>query len=118
MTVITNLVVALMIVTSGEEPVKAREIHEPSSQSPDSIWVMREVGGPVETLYRKTCKTNYVYSADIHIERLSAWCNVLGCDKRKQFTAGDVFGKELKMFGVLWNDEIFCKEHEKGKVKK
>ena len=117
MTVITNLVVALMIVTSGEEPVKARVIHEPS-QSLDSVWVVREVGGPVETLYRKTCKTNYVYSADIHIERLSAFCHVLGCDKKKQFTAEDVFGKEVKTFGVLWNDEIFCKEHEKAEVKK
>ena len=117
MTVITNLVVALMIVTSGDEPVKARAIHEPS-RSPDSVWVVSEVGGPVETLYRKTCKTNYVYSADIHIERLSAWCHVLGCDKKKQFTAEDVFGKEVKTFGVLWNDEIFCKEHEKGMVEK
>ena len=116
MTTITNLVVALMIVTSGEEKVKARVIDE-TPQPPESVWVVN-VSGPVETLYRKTCKTNYVYSADIHIERLSAWCHVLGCDKKKQFTAEDVFGKEVKTFGVLWNDEIFCKEHEKGMVEK
>lgn len=38
MTTITNLVVALMIVTSGEEKVKARVIDE-TPQPPESVWL-------------------------------------------------------------------------------
>ena len=117
MTVITNLVVALMIVTSGDEPVKARVIHEPS-QSPDSVWVVSEVGGPVETLYRKTCKTNYVYSADISVECVSAFCHAPCCNNRKRFTIDELFGRRVMTFGVLWDDPIFCKKHEEGKVEK
>ena len=115
MTVTTNLVVALMIVTNGEEAVRARVINE-SPQPPESVWVVN-VSGPVETLYRKTCTTNYVYSADVHIERLSAWCHVPGCDKRKQFTAEDAFGHDVQRFGIRWDEPIYCKEHEKVEVK-
>lgn len=107
MTVTTNLVVALMIVTNGMEPVRARVVNE---------WIVGACG-PVETLYRKTCTTNFIYSADIHIEHLSAWCQAPECDKRKQFTAEDVFGHYVEAFGVRWDKPIFCKEHEKGKVK-
>ena len=109
MTTITNLVVALMIVTSGEEKVKARVVND---SPPENEWIV-SVCGPVETLYRKTCTTNFIYSADIHIERLSAWCHAPECNKRKQFTAEDVFGCDVETFGP-----IFCKEHEKGKVEK
>lgn len=113
MTVTTNLVVALMIVTNGMESVKARVVND---SPPENVWVVSAYG-PVETLYRKTCTTNFIYSADIHIERLSAWCQAPECDKRKQFTAEDVFGHYVEAFGVRWDKQIFCKEHEKGKVK-
>ena len=116
MTTITNLVVALMIVTSGEEKVKARVIDE-TPQPPESVWVVN-VSGPVETLYRKTCTTNFIYSADINVELLSAYCHVLGCNKRKQFTVKDIFGCPVESFFVRWDGPIFCKEHEKGKVEK
>jgi len=112
MTVITNLVVALMIVTNGMESVKARVVND---SLPENEWIAI-VCGPVETLYRKTCTTNFIYSADINIERLSAWCHAPECNKRKQFTAEDVFGCDVETFGVRWNKPIFCKEHEKGKV--
>ena len=115
MTTITNLVVALMIVTSGEEKVKARVIDE-TPLPPESVFV--NVGGPVETLYRKTCKTNYVYSADIPVEYVSAFCNAPYCNNRKSFTIDEIFGRRVMTFGVLWDDPIFCKEHEKAEVKK
>ena len=114
MTVMTNLVVTLMIVTNGMESVKARVVND---SPPENEWIVN-VCGPVETLYRKTCTTNFIYSADIHIERLSAWCHAPECNKRKQFTAEDVFGCDVETFGVRWNKPIFCKEHEKGKVEK
>lgn len=116
MTTITKLVVALMIVTSGEEKVKARVIDE-TLQPPESVWVVN-VSGPVETLYRKTCKTNYVYSADISVECVSAFCHAPDCNNRKSFTIDELFGRRVMTFGVLWDDPIFCKEHEKGKVEK
>ena len=59
MTVITNLVVALMIVTSGEEPVQARELLKSDG--------FLQSYGKQETLYRKTTKTNFVYSADVNL---------------------------------------------------
>ena len=112
MTVMTNLVVALMIVTNGMESVKARVV---SDLPPENEWVV-SVCGPVETLYRKACTTNYIYSADINVELLSAYCHVLGCNKRKQFTVKDIFGCPVESFFVRWDGPIFCKEHEKGKV--
>ena len=116
MTTITNLVVALMIVTSGEEKVKARVIDE-TPQPPESVWVVN-VSGPVETLYRKTCKTNYVYSADIPVDCVSAFCHAPYCNNRKSFTIDELFGRRVMTFGVLWDDPIFCKKHEEGKVEK
>ena len=114
MTVMTNLVVALMIVTNGMESVKARVVND---SPPENEWIVN-VCGPVETLYRKTCTTNFVYSADINVELLSAYCHVLGCNKRKQFTVKDIFGCPVESFFVRWDKPIFCKEHDKGKVEK
>jgi len=114
MTVMTNLVVALMIVTNGMESVKARVVND---SPPENEWIV-SVCGPVETLYRKTCTTNFIYSADINVELLSAYCHVLGCNKRKQFTVKDIFGCPVESFFVRWDKPIFCKEHEKGKVEK
>ena len=52
------------------------------------------------------------------MELLSAYCHVLGCNKRKQFTVKDIFGCPVESFFVRWDGPIFCKEHEKGKVEK
>lgn len=116
MTTITNLVVALMIVTSGEEEVKARVATEQDNTS-ESAWVMSVVG-PVETLYRKTCKTNFVYSAGIPFECIRAWCkHEPYCNKVKYFTIEELFGRRVELFGVEWDGPILCKDHEKGEVK-
>ncbi len=114
MTVITNLVVALMIVTNGMESVKARVVDD---SPPENEWIVK-VCGPVETLYRKTCTTNFIYSADIPMEYLNAWCQELGCNERKWLTVDEVFGRDVMMFGVRWDGPIFCKKHEIGKVEK
>jgi hypothetical protein len=114
MTVITNLVVALMIVTNGMESVKARVVDD---SPPENEWIVK-VCGPVETLYRKTCKTNYVYSADIPVECVSAFCHAPCCNNRKRFTIDELFGRRVMTFSVLWDDPIFCKKHEEAEVKK
>ena len=116
MTTITNLVVALMIVTSGEEEVKARVATEQDNTS-EYAWVMSVVG-PVETLYRKTCKTNFVYSAEVPVESIRAWCqHDPYCNKIKHFKIEEIFGRRVMKFGIEWDGPILCKDHEKVEVK-
>ena len=114
MTVMTNLVVALMIVTNGMESVKARVVND---SPPENEWIVN-VCGPVETLYRKTCTTNFVYSADVPVECIRAFCQEPCCGNRKMFTIDELFGRRVMTFGVLWDGPIFCKKHEEAEVKK
>lgn len=105
MTTITNLVVALMIVTSCEEPVKAREIH----QSNDEVWFVQTYGD-VETLYRKTSKTNFVYSTDIDLGLIKAPCARKGCKNVRRLTAEELFGKPIRSIFFYYDDTTFCEK--------
>lgn len=116
MTTITNLVVALMIVTSGDEEVMARVVTD-HPQTPESQWVLGLVG-PTEKLYRKTCKTNFVYSAEVPVESIRAWCqHDPYCNKIKHFKIEEIFGRRVMKFGIEWDGPILCKDHEKVEVK-
>ena len=126
MTVITNMVVALMIVTQGEEPVQAYpqiEIKRPAQydvmlvSNPIFETLYRDcvVVGPSdrpETLYRKTCKTNFVYSANIDVGKIHGPCKSIGCDGRKQFTIDELFKCPIR--GIYFETPIglYCDKHE------
>ena len=107
MTVITNLVVALMIVSSGEEPVQAMPVID-SGQ--DNGWSMNVIGG-LETLYRKTTKTNFVYSAGIKTEWLERSCHHPGCDRRNPLSPQDLFGHDVAWIGFHFDYYWFCGKH-------
>lgn len=62
MSVITNLVVAMMIVTNGMQKVQGRVI--PDSDCCVSQYII-SLGGPIEELYRKTSTTNFVFGGAI-----------------------------------------------------
>jgi len=114
MTVITNLVVALMIVTNGMESVKARVVND---SPPENEWIVN-VCGPIETLYRKTCTTNFIYSAEVPVESIRAWCqHDPYCNKIKHFKIEEIFGRRVMNFGIEWDGPILCKDHEKVEVK-
>ncbi len=126
MTVITNIVVALMIVTQGEEPVRAYpEIEVKRPESPycvpvgnhvsDSIFnsiVLVRPSDNVETLYRKTCKTNFVYSADVNISPVKGSCEMPGCDGVHQYTIDELFKCPIR--GIYFETSIryLCEKHK------
>ena len=107
MTTITNLVVALMIVTSGEEPVKAM----PIQTSCDDVWMVQSYG-QTETLYRKTCTTNFVYSTDINVDLIRTSCNLDWCMNEHRFTAEELFGKRIQHIFFYYDDPIYCEKHK------
>ena len=126
MTVITNMVVALMIVTQGEEPVRAYPEIEVGLPDPrycapvgnhvsDSIFnsiVMVRPSDNVETLYRKTCKTNFVFSANVDVERIKEPCEKSGCDGIKQYTIDELFKCPIR--GIYFETPIeqYCEKHK------
>lgn len=120
MTVITNMVVALMIVTQGEEPVKAIPYTEPPKISDGSIMYCNDLQsylnkcawGDPETLYRKTCKTNFVYSADVNISPVKGPCEMPGCDGVHQYTIDELFKCPIR--GIYFETSIrqLCEKHK------
>lgn len=127
MTVITNMVVALMIVTQGEEPVRAYpeiEVKRPESQYclpvgnhvSDSIFnsiVLVRPSDNVETLYRKTCKTNFVYSTTIPIRALRCQCNEFGCSEMHNCTFEELLGRRISALYIEHDTPAYCERHKK-----
>ena len=126
MTVITNMVVALMIVTQGEEPVRAYpeiEVKRPESQYclpvgnhvSDSIFnsiVLVRPSDNVETLYRKTCKTNFVYSTTIQTGRIgTVKCRHRPCGLFHAYQPCDLFGRDIEYIGFRV-DDWYCPRHQ------
>ena len=119
MTVITNMVVALMIVTQGEEPVKAlpldwdvSNIQLCTMKEPMRVPTPSVATGSIETLYRKTCKTNFVYSANIDVGKIHGPCKKFGCDRIKQYTIEELFKCPIR--GIYFETPIeqYCEKHE------
>lgn len=118
MTVITNMVVALMIVTQGEEPVKAIPYSDPPTLgqmmlcSGESYYLNRMAFGNVETLYRKTCKTNFVYSTTIQTGRIgTVKCRHRPCDLFHAYQPCDLFGSDIEYIGFRV-DDWYCPRHQ------
>lgn len=115
MTTITNLVVALMIVTSGEEPVRAIP-YTPETRicGVDTQYLNPIAAGAPETLYRKTCKTNFVYSSTIHVDHIQARCKYQPyCHDLHTFTIEELFGCPVYQFFVEYDGPIYCDKHMK-----
>lgn len=118
MSIVTNIVVALMIVTHGEEPVKAIPYTEPPKISDGGImlcndwqsYLNKSAWGDPETLYRKTCRTNFVYSAKV-MTPISSYCQSPGCDKLHYYTANELF--MCPIAGIYFETEIpsYCEDH-------
>lgn len=121
MTVITNLVVALMIVTQGEEPVKAI----PYSESPNIMdggmmlcsdsqsYLNKWAWGNPETLYRKTCETNFVYSTTIPIGALRCQCEAFGCGGMHNCTFDELLGRRISSIFIEHDSPAYCEKHKK-----
>lgn len=105
MTTITNLVVALMIVTQGEAPVKGCALV--TDDVAHGIWWDK-----IETLYRKTAETNFVYSATIHTP-LRYPCDVRGCRGHHDYTAAELFGCPVVKFYTATKVSPLCPAHAK-----
>lgn len=117
MTAITNMVVALMIVTQAEEPVKALPLDWTVSNMQlctmvEPMQVPTVATGSIETLYRKTFKTNFVYSCDVDQSRLKVPCDCLGCNDYHNFTIDELFGSPLMGVYFSFPDKVYCKKHE------
>ena len=120
MTVITNMVVALMIVTQGEEPVKAIPYTEPPKISAGGIMLCNDLQsylnkcawGDPETLYRKTCKTNFVYSTTIQTGRIgTVECRHRPCGLFHAYQPSDLFGRDIEYIGFRV-DDWYCPRHQ------
>ena len=120
MSVITNIVVALMIVTQGEEPVKAIPYTEPPKISDGGImfcndlqsYLNKYAWGDPETLYRKTCKTNFVYSTTIQTGRIgTVKCRHRPCGLFHAYQPCDLFGRDIEYIGFRV-DDWYCPAHQ------
>ena len=120
MSVITNIVVALMIVTQGEEPVKAIPYTEPPKISDGGIMLCNDLQsylnkcawGDPETLYRKTCKTNFVYSTTIRTGRIgTVKCRHRPCGLFHAYQPCDLFGRDIESIGFRV-DDWYCPRHQ------
>ena len=111
MSVITNMVVALMIVTQGEEPVKAI----PCCDDPQTngVWVWNAIVGETETLYRKTCKTNFVYSTTVPIRPLYCQCDEFGCSEMHHCTFEELLGRRVSALTIEHDTPAHCEKHKK-----
>lgn len=109
-----------MIVTHGEEPVKAIPYTEPPKISDGGImlcndwqsYLNKSAWGDPETLYRKTCRTNFVYSTDINVDLIRPLCNLDGCMNEHRFTAEELFGKRIQRIFFYYDDPIYCERHK------
>ena len=120
MTVMTNLVVALMIVTQGEEPVKAIPYTEPPTIQDGGEMLCNDLQnylnkcawGDPETLYRKTCKTNFVYSTTIQTGRIgTVKCRHRPCGLFHAYQPCDLFGRDIEYIGFRV-DDWYCPRHQ------
>ena len=121
MSVVTNLVVALMIVTSGEEPVRAMPIECQwgdillCCSTNEFSYPYPTVGG-IETLYRKTCKTNFVYGTTIDAHRISEFCAEWPCNATHTFKPHDLAGAKVEQIFFNIGDKHWrCPKHSKAK---
>ena len=96
-----------MIVTSGEEPVEAM----PIQKTIEKERIVQSFGTS-ETLYRKTCKTNFVYSTDINVDLIRTSCNLDWCMNEHRFTAEELFGKRIQHIFFFYDDPIYCEKHK------
>lgn len=100
-----------MIVTSGEEPVLAMPI-SPASDVKDG-WMVNAFGSS-ETLYRKTCKTNFVYSTTIDAHRVGEFCAEWPCKATHTFKPCDLFGVKVEQIYFNLGDKYWrCPKHKK-----
>ena len=115
MTVITNMVVALMIVTQGEEAIRAVPVKELVCDPPISYLANERVvaDGLPETLYRKTCKTNFVYSTTIPHRAFRCQCHYVGCSEMHTCTIDELFGRTVRAFAIEHDDPAYCERHKK-----
>ena len=118
MSVVTNLVVALMIVTSGEEPVRAVPVKELVCDPPFPNTFNRKTvtDGEPETLYRKTHTTNFVYGTTIDAHRVTEFCQDLSCRESHTFKPCDLFGAKVEQIFFNIGDKYWrCPKHSKTK---
>lgn len=102
---ITNVVVALMIVSGGEEPVLAVPYARHESGSMVMAWE------EPETLYRKTSKTNWVYATSIQVERLQGVCNERGCFGTTFVEPADLIGSKVHAVFFDVKKPLKCSQH-------
>lgn len=112
MTAITNVVVALMIVSGGEEPVMAVPCAKHESGYP-----MIMAWDEPETLYRKTSKTNWVYATNIQVELLKGVCNERGCFGTTFVEPADLIGSKVHSVYFDVKKPLKCELHADGKKK-
>ena len=109
-----------MIVTQGEEPVKAIPYTEPPKISDGGIMLCNDLQsylnkcawGDPETLYRKTCKTNFVYSTTIQTGRIgTVKCRHRPCGLFHAYQPCDLFGCDIEYIGFRV-DDWYCPRHQ------
>ena len=131
MTAITNVVVALMIVAQGEEPVEAIPYEPPvmNQQLPSPLGGImpcelsesqREIEriiacemalGKPETLYRKTCTTNWVYATDVPVRSIWNTCHEEGCGATCRVKPEDIIGSKLLSIFFDLKEPLACDKH-------
>lgn len=110
MTTITNMVVALMIVTTGEEQVLAMPVTEIPHEGGSYLSYTFER----ETLWRKVNQTNFVFSAMINTP-IRGVCHAPDCWAEISCDIDDLFGRPIAWFGVHAGENAYCEKHKDTK---
>ena len=113
MTAITNVVVALMIVSGGEEAVRAVPVKELVCETTIPYLVNERVvaDGKPETLYRKTCTTNWVYATDVPVRCIWDTCHEEGCGATCRVKPEGIIGSRLQSIFFELKEPLACDKH-------
>jgi len=104
--VITNLVVALMIVTNTTEETAWYDEQDAVSKFVDSQFVVFDKQSKKLNVTKHTT-TNFVYSTDIDM-RMRHTCDKCGKSKLKTFTPSDFIGKPIYEIWFKGMPDIIC----------
>lgn len=103
-----------MIVTSGEEPVRAIRYTPETCINTGSRYLNPIAAGRVETLYCKTSTTNFVYSTTVRTCCLRERCEVWPCGAMRNFEPCDLLGVEVENIYFNFGDKYWrCPKHRK-----
>ena len=104
-----------MIVTSSEESIQAIRYTPETCINAGSLYLNPIVAGQIETLYRKTSTTNFVYGTTIKTDdTFRLGCRSPWCGQYRALKPHELYKERIyQIFFDIGKKEWACPEHRK-----